>query len=151
MAIRCKGEDYNRYQRKFYLQAPSLSPSVTLKLQYVRVGLCRQYAGLTLLSPIQEEAHSGAQVLQVQVRQEAPLKFRLHRVSTGSTAALQENNSRLAQQPIDKLSHASAILIGQGLPSPEAKMQHVSCHMCTGALQSNRNMHESSSKELVIC
>lgn len=84
--------------------------------------LCRQYAGLTLLSPVKEEACGGAQVLQVQVRQEAPLKLRLHRVTTGSAAALQENHGRLAQQPISQLSHADAVLIGQGLPSPEAEM-----------------------------
>lgn len=84
--------------------------------------LHRQNAGLTLLPPVQEEAHSGAQVLQVQVRQEAPLKLRLHHVPTGSTAALQENHSRLAQQPIGQLPHANAVLIGQGLPPPEAKM-----------------------------
>lgn len=86
------------------------------------VDLCTQDAGLTLLSPIQEEAHGGAQVLQVQVRKEAPLKFRLHRVPAGSTAAPQENHSRLAQQPIHQLPHADAVLIGQGLPSPEAEM-----------------------------
>lgn len=76
----------------------------------------------TLLSAVQEEAHSVAQVFQIQVGQEAPLKLRLHRVPTGSSAALQEDHSRLAQQPVDQLSHAGAVLIGQGLLSPEAKM-----------------------------
>lgn len=104
--------------------------------------LCRQYAGLTLLSPIQEEAHSGAQVLQVQVRQEAPLKLCLHHLPTGSTTALQENHGRLAQQPISQLPHANAVLIGQRLPSPEAKMKHVGCHTGAGALHSNNNMYE---------
>lgn len=71
---------------------------------------------------MQEEAHGHAEVLQVQVGQEAPLKLRLYRVSTGSAAALQENHSGLAQQPVDQLPHASAALIGQGLASPEAQM-----------------------------
>lgn len=100
----------------------------------VWVYLCRQYAGLTLISSIQQEAHSGAQVLQVQVSQKAPLKLCLHLVPTGSTTALQENHSRLAQQPISQLPHACTVLIGQGLPSPEAEMQHVSCDTGTGAL-----------------
>lgn len=114
--------------------------------------LCRQNAGLTLLSPIQQEAHGGAQVLQVQIRQEAPLKLRLHRVPTGSTAALQENHGRLAQQPINQLPHANAVLIGQGLPSPEAKMQHVRCHAGTGALHSDNNIDEHwSVEQLVNC
>lgn len=93
-----------------------------------------------LPAAVQEEAHSGAEVFQVQVGQEAPLKLRLHCVSAGSTAALQENDSRLAQQPVDQLSHAIAALIGQGLPSPEAQMKHVGSDTCTGALRGKKKI-----------
>lgn len=103
------------------------------------VGLYRQLANLALLSPVQEEAHGAAELLQVQVGQEAPLKLRLDCVSTGSTAALQENHSRLAQQPVHQLSHAIAALIGQGLPSPEAQVKHVGSNACTGALRGQKN------------
>lgn len=117
----------------------------------MKVDLSRQYAGLTLLLPIEEESHSGAQVLQVQVRQEAPLKLRLHCVPTGSTAALKENHCRLAQQPISQLPHASAVLIFQCLPSPETEMQHVGGHTSTGALWRENNKYGCGGIHDLVC
>lgn len=113
----------------------SLATSVFTKC----VSLSREDAGLMLLLAVQQEAHSGAKVLQLQVGEEAPLKFCLHCVPTGSTAAPEEDHSRLAQQPVNHLPHDDAVLTGEGLLSPEAEVQHVGSHAGTGSLQSYNN------------
>lgn len=109
--------------------------------------LSRQHTGPTLLSPVEEEAHSGAQVFQVQIRQEAPLKLRLHPVPARTAIALQKSRSRLEQQPISQLPHTSAVLTGQGLPPPEAEMKHVRCHTSGGALQ-RKNTNTTAKRDV---
>ena len=50
------------------------------------------------------------------------MKLRLHALPTGSSAALQENHSSLAQQPINQLPHTGTALVSQHLLPPEAEV-----------------------------
>lgn len=129
--VECKGYALKHYR---YMTKRCLNPTPKLSV-CLRVDLRRHDGCPTLLSPVQQESHRRSQLLQVQIPQEAPLKFGLHRVPAGAAAALQEHHGRLTQQPIQKLLHAHTVLIGQCFASPEAEMKHVGCHAGAGALQ----------------
>lgn len=103
---------------------PSLKKCIEASVNRLtfRSDLYRQNVGRTLPPPIQQEAHGRTQVLQIQVRQEAPLELHLHAVAAGAPAALQEHTSGLTEQPISQLLHARAVTIGQRLPAPDAEM-----------------------------